>query len=373
MGQASVMVTMGQDPSNVPAGLAGLIDRVLSWSGAVPTVLAFAIVVGLVFWLVGKRFAKPGAALVGALAGAVLAVTIVDALPGGQPDIQGAGVVGERLSASAQTVSISPGVALPIGIITGAVVGLLLNRAAGVASMALVGGSGLALCAAGVLAVRPLNEAEQRAAQDRNAQWRSELTSLVGQARQGLGGVTDGASPWNAEALADAEMVANAGALLNHAGSVDIRWSDGSGRSEPRIRREWSGGVSGASNALRSRVGELTDGLAGAWGSQPAGHRAVLIMTGVLGIAGGIVLGLIKPAVASAAGTAMLGAALWLFGVAALSGWLNAPWSCWLDRSAVQWVSAWGVAAALGMCVQWSGVLTRRRSALSASKGPSRA
>lgn len=347
------------------------LDGVLSNSATVPVALGLATIVGLIFWLVGKRFAKPGAALSGAILGAAVGLVLAGSLggPSGASPGPAGTLVAEQLGTTSSSLALNAKVAVPLGLLIGAVAGLLLNRAASVSAMAIVGGAALTLSAAGVLAVRPLNHTEQTTAIDRNAAWRTELTSLVGHARDGLNSAQSADSTWRTDALEEAEHLARA------AEAVGIRWSGGAGRANPSdnetTKHHRSGLADRASAAIHTHVSGLAHSFSDVLSVQPGGHRAVMVMAAILGIAGGVVLGLAKPGMACAAATAMLGSALWLFGIAALSAWLNAPWSAWLDRPASQWVCAWGVVAALGMCVQWSGLLSRRRPHPTA--GPSRA
>lgn len=306
-------------------------ERLVAIPAAVPVLLGLATAAGLVLWLVGRRFAKPGAAALGATLG---------------------GAIGLVLGPAAGTMGLSLPLSVGLGLIAGTIASVLLNRAANVAALAAVGALALPLAAAGVLAIRPLSDQEGRAAIGQEQAWRSKLASLGSD-------VTENALPSRAFEEADE--------LKRVAEALDVRWpgseteSNASTSSLQQSVTEWNTRTEGARAKLRERGGELTAWFGEHWNRQPASHRAVLVMTAVVGLAGGIVFGLVRPAAGSAASTSMFGSAMWLGGVVGLSQWLSAPWAGWLDRSAVQWLCAWAVVAALGMIVQWSGLLRRRR------------
>jgi hypothetical protein len=103
------------------------------------------------------------------------------------------------------------------------------------------------------------------------------------------------------------------------------------------------------------------------WGHMPAAHQAIVGLAAVIGLAGGVVAGLMLPAWAGGTVTSLFGAAIWLPCFVWLSNAMSAPWRGLLDRSPAAWLAIWGAVALVGMIVQWRAAAKKRSSAAPAA------
>lgn len=275
---------------------------------AVQALVSAATVCGLVLWLGGARVLRPMMIVLGALVFAGIGFAVGPALAG----------AAEPSSASSPPPT-AGAYGLLVGLPVGALLGVVLYRSATAVSLGLALGAAAPLCAAGLLQLRVLPTGQVLGAGD--------------------------ARPLVAERAA---LVAVDDALL-HAplpDSLPIDWDHAF-----RARERLAPAAEAARHALESAHAEIEV----RWRAVPAQHRAVLALSALGGVALGIVLGLAVPAWAAGACASMLGSALWLAGGVWLSGSLGASWAGAggpLDRTPLQWLTVWGVAAAAGLCVQ---------------------
>ncbi len=103
-------------------------------------------------------------------------------------------------------------------------------------------------------------------------------------------------------------------------------------------------------------VGEELDAQ---WQGLPARDQAVLALSAIGGGMLGVLLGLVMPVWASGAVSALLGPAVWLPCGVWLADAAALPGRWLLDRTPVEWLAIWGVLAAVGLVVQWTGLLRR--------------
>lgn len=308
-----------------------LMSRALEGLSSIPwgvhAAVALVMAVGLVLWLVGQRMVKP--LLVG-LAAAV-----------------GAGLGGLLVPSTSWGASLTVWHGLGVGAIAGLIVGLLLYRSAMAVGFGVVMGAALPLAAATVLQFYPVGGAAGRAATEH---W-NEFEQAVGEWER------DGVS-----ALVGAPGAVDPGGVRIRPASFmdDAVEAEGVAQAienAPENLRPAAGAISAAWSNATARV---RDG----WEQLPAPHRAIVGFAGVLGLAGGVILGLIMPAWAAAGVTSLFGSAIWLPSFVWLSNAMSAPWKQTLDRSPATWLAIWVAAGVVGMIVQWSGVLgSGRKSA----------
>jgi hypothetical protein len=97
-----------------------------------------------------------------------------------------------------------------------------------------------------------------------------------------------------------------------------------------------------------------------AWQQIPARDRLILVASGAAGLLSGVIAGLFLPAWAAGAVTAMLGAAVWMPAAVWLCGAAGLPRSPLMDRTAGQWLIVWAGMSAIGMLLQWRGLIRKR-------------
>ncbi len=120
-----------------------------------------------------------------------------------------------------------------------------------------------------------------------------------------------------------------------------------------------TGGTVGA--AVKQFIGDATAKLGERWRSRSADQQAVIAGAGVIGLGLGVTIGLWMPAWGAGAVTAMFGSAVWLAAFSWLSGATSMPWRYALERTPGEWLGIWAGCAFLGACIQWSGVLKRKK------------
>lgn len=304
--------------------LLNLMSRALEGLSSIPwgihAAVALAMAVGLVIWLVGQRMVKP--LLVGLAA------------------VLGAGLGGLLVPSTTWGSSLSVWHGLGIGGFAGLIVGLLLYRSAMAVGFGVVMGAALPLAAATVLQFYPVGGDAGRAATEH---W-NEFEHAVGEWER-----VSVSPPMGALGAVDLGTV-----RIRPASFMDDAVEAG-GVAEaienaPENLRPAAAAISAAWSNATARVRE-------GWEQLPAPHRAIVGFAGVLGLAGGVILGLIMPAWAAAGVTSLFGSAVWLPSFVWLSNAMSAPWKQSLDRSPATWLAIWVGAAVLGMIVQWSGVL----------------
>lgn len=304
--------------------LLNLMSRALEGLSSIPwgvhAAVALAMAVGLVIWLVGQRMVK--SLLVG------LAAVI------------GAGLGGLLVPSTSWGASLSVWHGLGVGAIAGLIVGLLLYRSAMAVGFGVVMGAALPLAAATVLQFYPMSGETGRVAAEH---W-GEFEQAVGE--------------WERVSVSPS---------LGSVGAVDlgrVRISPASFMDDPVETASVTEALENAPENLRPAAEAISAAWASAtarvregWEQLPSPHRAIVGFAGVLGLAGGVILGLIMPACAAAGVTSLFGSAIWLPSFVWLSNAMSAPWKQSLDRSPATWLGIWVGAAVLGMIVQWTGVL----------------
>lgn len=264
---------------------------------AIQGLVALATVCGLILWLSGARLLKPMIIVLGALAGAALGFVV------------GPAFGGESAAPAANTAG---AYGLLLGVPAGALVGAVLYRSATAVALGVALAAAAPLCTAGFMQLHVRPTGEVLSAADRTG---------------GSGGVA---------------------APIPLAQTLDFQLP----RSLPtEIPEQLQPAADRAKEVIHSAATQIETRLA----AVPTQHRAPLVLSSLGGLAVGIVIGLMAPAWAAGACAAMLGSALWLGGGVWLSSSLGAPWAQEggaFDRTPMQWLTIWSVAAALGLCFQ---------------------
>lgn len=321
-------------------------SRALEGLGSLPwgvhAAVALAMAAGLVLWLMGQRYVRHTVVLLGAVVGALIGTAVAPAIAshGGATQAAGAGGSGAVYQG------------LLIGLFVGALVGLLMFRSAMALALGVVLGALLPLSAATVLHFWPLSketgesvlrmqeDVEQRAGDER----REFAESGERFVRESVGRAPVHVGMFGMAALAQLETGAEKGGAESHSGVERLPESM---RAPMERVQAFTGQVIGAAKTE--------------WEAIPNAHKAIIVVAGVVGLAAGVILGLMMPAWGAAACTAMFGAFVWLAAFVWLSNAFNAPWRTMLDRGPSFWLATWGAASLVGMGVQWSGLLQAKK------------
>ncbi|MFN7022262.1 MAG: hypothetical protein ACK4WH_13170 [Phycisphaerales bacterium] len=280
--------------------LLGLMSRALEGIQDLPLgvhlLIGLAMAAGLVLWLAGQKVLKP------------LVVTLLTLL--------GGVIGGLAVPASVWGQSLSPWHGIGMGALVGLLVGLLLYRSAMAVGFGVVLGALMPLGAATILHYYPLAAPDEKP-----------------------GGVSLIDEPRWRDAAGDPGFVVVRAVYQDKAAAL----------AETPIPEN----LKPAAECIGTFWNNLTESIKRGWSELPGSHQAIVALSGVVGLAGGILTGLAMPAWASAAATSMFGAAVWMSCFVWLCNAFGAPWKQALDRSAPQWLAAWAVAAVVGLVVQW--------------------
>lgn len=303
--------------------------RALPW--AMHGLVALALVTGLLLWALGRRVLKPSVVALAALAAGVAGFVVV---PTVAPD-----------------AGVSPYVGALGGLAVGVVAGMLLYRLALAATFGVV----MAVAAAVVTA------------------------AAVGAG--GVGAVAGlGEAPLPKDLGPTAAKVEGAAAPAGGAPDLDANLSDGPASEDPvRERPAGETATDGAAKDGAQLVRQAQDAAAAArefasalwaragswWGERTRVEKLAVGGAGVLGLALGALLGLTLPAWAAGAVTALAGAAVWLPAAVWLAHALGAPPAVLeqTNLSPTGWAVVWAAVSALGVAVQWLGLMKGRRAA----------
>ena len=353
-------------------------SKVLEGIGSLPwavhALVAAAMVAGLVLWLKGERYVRMVVLIVGAGVGGMLGAFLAPVL--GQ--LGGSALVGtEAVEGSALVYR-----GLLIGLFIGAIAGLLMFRSAMALALGVVMGVLVPLAAATILHFWPLSK-DAGAPSTSDSAWRwsnddgesNESSVAEKDERAGEKVTTTWSTGGEAGGVGWADQFrgffagADGGATATRAGlraaapsprvvlaslvseQVERSAGDAAERAAelPAVQR-----IRGFADQVAARAGER-------WNELPAAHRSVIFFSGIVGLAAGVILGLMMPAWGAVACTSMFGSAVWISGFVYLSNALGAPWVPALDRGPVTWLGVWAAAAFVGMCVQWTGLLSPRK------------
>jgi hypothetical protein len=341
--------------------LLNLMSRALEGLNSLPwgvhALVALGMVVGIALWLAGQRLLKPMLVTTAALLGAVVGGLVVPSTSWG--------------------ASLSVWHGLGIGLVAGLMVGLLLYRSAMAVGFGVVLGAALPLIAASVLQFYPIESANTPTA-FRNAEGAWKKVASLGQTAAQGAAVADGGNgisvPAGVRVLAtswlDDTDVTAALAQLEQPGAIE---PESAGSKPDDIGNKIPANLRPAADRISEAWATATGEVRTQWEALPKPHQAVVGLAGVIGIAGGVVAGLIMPAWTASSVTALFGAAVWLPCLVWLSNAFSAPWRSQFDRSPAAWLVIWAVVALVGMVVQWTGVFKKKGKAKPAPAAPAAA
>lgn len=314
------MPTLPSEPDQlIRSAAGGFLES--GWLGPGAVVLIFGA--GLLLWLSGRRFLRPGFILLGAIGGAACLVAAHRSLD----------------------LGFDGWIPLAVGLVGGALVGWLFFRVLVAQALGLVGCVGLVFAVATMVENVPKtdldppeqeqvqSEASPTAAapdQDRSRQTHEAIVALL--LRQKIEDLRAWAMDEKSRAAENAQTGDAAGTAL----------------SAPDVARTFA-----------VRVGEQ------AWrfwndDLDPRG-RAALLLSAALGYLGGFVLGLALPQKASAITTAMIGPAIWLPAGIWLSERFGAAVERFTPTSPRTWLIMWLCLSIAGAAFQLMGLRQRPR------------
>jgi hypothetical protein len=300
-----------------------LMSRALEGISSLPwgvhLAVALAMAAGLVIWLAGEKFLKPMVVLLCAGIGATAGLLLTSATPWGQSGSMGAYHH------------------LFIGMGIGAVLGFLVFRSAAALGLGVVLAMLLPLGTAAIINFAEGSGAGGRSTRAMNAEL---VPSVVMPA-----GFDETRAVVRAVRFMQDEPAAEPGAgpieRAREAVKVD------------RVPENLKPGVEAVS-AFWDKLGEQArEG----WNRWSGRDQAILATVAALGLAIGVIWGMSVPKWSGVAISAMFGAAVWMPAFVWLSNAMGAPWTAALDLSPLHWLAVWGGVGAVGMAVQYSGII----------------
>lgn len=331
-----------------------------SSSGAIA--LAGAMVaIGLVLWLGGHRVVRGALVLLGVLLGAaagVLAFQYVSA------DGLASGIASAGGS--------SPWIALLVGSVLGGVFGYISHRPliAGLSALIIGAASvGIAVAAFNInltmpsaaRADRPSELAAPAGPSIMSASARSPADeTLDAETRAALARFASGAEM---REDTSASMQQSVQALARSAGALAERSTAklDSGRAD----RSWSSRASlpeslqGIAAPALAQARDASASFRSSWNDLPTPARSVLTIAMSVGLAAGLLLGVLWIRLASGLVTASLGAAAWLVGAGVLTAAIAPSFAQALDQPAWMLLTTWAGAALVGTAWQWRMIAKR--------------
>lgn len=306
--------------------------RSLPW--AAHALAAGALAAGIVLWLIGRRVLKPMVVVLCALLGGAI------------------GFVAIPMTVLSGSVSVYVG--LVVGLAAGALLGALLYKF----SMAI--GLGLVL---GVAAPLTVAAAMSFRAPDGGASGPTDVFAEKPAAPQGDAGEPDGDAesdgfPARVTEEVIRRQIDNLRKQLEGDGSAPEE-----AKGEPAEGSAPSDDSKALEDVMRS-TGErieafgraVASDVATGWGELAPRHRLMLTGSAGVGLAMGIILGIVIPGWSAGMVTALLGAGIWLCAGSWLAIAAGMPGVEHLHRPAREWLLIWLGVAALGMVVQWVGM-----------------
>lgn len=354
-----------------------IMSRALEGLGSLPwgvhAVVALAMAAGLVVWLTGQRWVRPIVVILGAGVGAMLGSFAAPLFSGlAESGVGSSGLNASALADAASSLGEPSGGdaafvyrGLVIGLIVGAVAGLLLYRSAMALALGVVMGALLPLAAATVLHFWPLSTGPGSASErveDQASAWRAQGTAWTDE-------LSDRASTKYADAERENPLLGFGRVVLASRASAwrEQPTDDDSSESVEAATGSPIAALSKPGERVRAFAHQVAARANEEWSTLPASHQAIIALCAIVGLAGGVIAGMMMPKWGATACTAMFGSAIWLVCFVWLSNAMGAPWRATLDHGPVTWLCVWGAAAMLGMIAQWTGFFAPRAKA---SAGP---
>lgn len=310
--------------------------RALPW--VAHALAAGALATGIVLWLIGRRVLKPMVVVLCALLGGAI------------------GFVALPMTPLAGSVSVYIG--LLVGAAAGALLGALLYKFSMAIGLGLVLGVAAPLTVAAVMSFKADQHTPPPDADDTGAAIASEpdgdaesgqfpariteevIRRQIDNLRKQLNG--DPPSELPAEESTEAAADATTEPPADTAALEDVMRS--------------------AAERVQAFAQAVGSDVATGWGQLSPRHRLILTGSAGVGLALGIILGVVLPTWSAGMVTALLGAGVWLAAGSWLALAVAAPGSEHLQRPAREWLVIWLAVAALGMVVQWAGLARRKKS-----------
>lgn len=308
--------------------------RALPW--AAHALAAGALATGIVLWLIGRRVLKP-------------MVVVLCALLGGA-----VGFVALPMTPLAGSVSVYIG--LLVGAAAGALLGALLYKFSMAIGLGLVLGVAAPLTVAAVMSFK----ADQHAAPPPPG------TDDTGDA---IAGEPDGDAesdqlPARITEEVIRRQIDNLRKQLNGEPPAEepTEIAEDATGEPPADTAALEDVMRSAAERVQAFAQAVGSDVATGWGQLSPRHRLVLTGSAGVGLALGIILGVVLPTWSAGMVTALLGAGVWLAAGSWLALAVAAPGSEHLQRPAREWLVIWLAVAALGMVVQWAGLARRKKS-----------
>jgi hypothetical protein len=313
--------------------------RSLPW--AAHALAAGALAAGIILWLIGRRVLKPMVVVLCALLGAAI------------------GFVAIPMTALAGSVSVYVG--LVVGLAAGALLGALLYKFSMAIGLGLVLGVAAPLTVAAGMSFRAPNagaaapeQAARTPASEGEPDGDAESDSFPAQVteevirrqidnlRKQLEG--DGTAPEGEHSATPAEAPTDDARALE-----DVMRSTG--------------------ERVQAFAKAVAEDVATGWGQLAPRHRLMLTGSAGVGLAMGIILGIVLPGWSAGMVTALLGAGIWLCAGSWLAIAAGMPGVEHLHRPAREWLVVWLGVSALGMVVQWVGMAKKKPEGKGGGKG----
>lgn len=317
-----------------------MIESIQALPWGVHAVMALLAVAGVVLWSAGRSVLKPAVVLTAAAAAALAGFMILPAIApesGLSPYWGSAG--GVVIGLLAGLILFRVAVAMIFGLIAAVVCGLV-----GSAIMSATW-SGLTAPPAAALEVSGSGGEEQRAVQ-RGERWVQPVDDA---AEDPVIEPDEGPMEEPAQAGVTARPVAEPVRAPAAPPSVSPRDPLHGLRAAVADPDHTAASARAFLAALGERVSAQWQGLSGA-------ERAVIGFGMAVGLCAGGLVGLLMPAWAAGAITAMAGAAIWLPALVWLAQAFDVPGRQHLELPATGWAIVWAVAALLGVAIQWAGL-----------------
>lgn len=317
--------------------VSGAIEQLRSLPWAAHTLAAGTLATGLILWLIGRRVLKPMVVVLFALLGGAI------------------GFVAVPMTILAGSVSVYVGLA--VGAAVGALLGVVLYRFSMAIGLGLVLGVAAPLTVAAVMSFKadrdhppPTDDAiasVEPAPEGREPNGDAELDRLparvteevirrqIESLRKQIEGEPEDAEPAPEDQTPPSATPDDTAALKEV--------------------------MSSAAERVEAFVRAVAADIATGWGQLSPRHRLILTGSAGLGLAAGIILGIVLPAWSAGLVTALLGAGLWLASGTWLALAIGVPGSEHLQRPAREWLVIWLAVSLLGMCVQWIGLVGKNR------------
>jgi hypothetical protein len=307
--------------------VSGAVEQLRSLPWAAHMMAAGALATGLVLWLIGRRVLKPMVAVLFALLGGAIGFVVVP------------------MTILAGSVSVYVGLA--VGAAIGALLGVILYRFAMAIGLGLVLGVAAPLTVAAVMSFKADHHADGAPA------------------AQAPSGVVQGEPNGDAEAdtlpaRVTEEVIRRQIDSLSKQLETDTTEPITEGEAaapKPADTTALEEVVRTAADRVEAFARAVADDVATGWGQLSPRHRLILTGSAGMGLALGIILGVVLPAWAAGMVTALLGAGVWLAAGTWLALAIGAPGSEHLQRPAREWLVIWLGVSLLGVCVQWLGLV----------------